>query len=67
MFIGVSVEAATVVTRREANRDFYGIDVTAKELLMGDFPPPKAAEPLYKALEEVGFFFLSFLFYCESL
>ncbi|CAN0170977.1 unnamed protein product [Ascophyllum nodosum] len=53
IFIGVSVEAATVVTRKEANRDFYGMHISAKELLMGDFPPPKAAEPLYKALEEV--------------
>ena len=55
IFIGVSVEAATVVTRKEANRDFYGMHISAKELLMGDFPPPKAAEPLYKALEEVRF------------
>lgn len=54
VFIGVSVEAATVVTRKDANRDFYGGDVSAQELLLGDYPRPKAAEPLYKALEEVS-------------
>lgn len=49
----MSLEAATVVTRKDTNRDFYGTKVSAGELLLGDFPPPKAAEPLYKALEEV--------------
>lgn len=53
VFIGVSLEAATVVTRKDANRDFYGTKVSAEELLLGDFPAPKAAEPLYRALEEV--------------
>ncbi|CBN74029.1 conserved unknown protein [Ectocarpus siliculosus] len=53
VFIGVSLEAATMVTRKDTNRDFYGTKVSAQELLLGDFPPPKAAEPLYKALEEV--------------
>ena len=42
-----------MVTRKDANRDFYGTKVSAEELLLGDFPAPKAAEPLYKALEEV--------------
>eukprot|EP00904_Undaria_pinnatifida_P008866 jgi/Undpi1/5109/HiC_scaffold_19.g08461.m1 len=53
VFIGVSLEAATMVTRKDTNRDFYGTVVSAQELLLGDFPPPTAAEPLYKALEEV--------------
>lgn len=53
VFIGVSLEAATVVTRKDANRDFYGTKVSAEELLLGGFPAPKAAEPLYQALEEV--------------
>ena len=43
-----------MVTRKDTNRDFYGTVVSAQELLLGDFPPPKAAEPLYNALEEVG-------------
>ncbi|CAN0065421.1 unnamed protein product, partial [Scytosiphon promiscuus] len=55
VFIGVSLEAATVVTRKDTNRDFYGAKVSAEELLLGDVPPPKAAEPLYKALEEVRY------------
>lgn len=53
VFIGVSIEAATVVTRKDTNRDFYGRKVSADELLLGNFPPPKAAEPLYNALAEV--------------
>lgn len=56
VFIGVSLEAATVVTRKDTNRDFYGTKVSAEQLLLGDFPAPKAAEPLYKALEEVHAF-----------
>ena len=42
-----------MVTRKDTNRDFYGTKVSAEELLLGDFPAPKAAEPLYEALEEV--------------
>lgn len=53
VFLGVSVEAGTLVTRKDANRDFYGADVSAQELLLGDYPQPKAAEPLYTAIEEV--------------
>lgn len=53
VFLGVSVEAGTLVTRKDANRDFYGADASAQELLLGDYPAPKAAEPLYAALREV--------------
>lgn len=53
VFIGVSVEAGTLFTRKDANRDFYGSVVTPGQLLLGDYPPPKAAEPLYNALREV--------------
>ncbi|CAM9561141.1 unnamed protein product, partial [Discosporangium mesarthrocarpum] len=53
IFIGVSLEAATVFTRNHANRDFYGGPVTARDLLLGDHPPPRAAGPLYRAIAEV--------------
>lgn len=43
-----------MVTRKDTNRDFYGTDVSAGQLLLGDYPPPKAAEPLYAALHEVS-------------
>eukprot|EP00611_Tribonema_gayanum_P027474 TRINITY_DN67_c0_g1_i11.p1 TRINITY_DN67_c0_g1~~TRINITY_DN67_c0_g1_i11.p1 ORF type:complete len:577 (-),score=150.00 TRINITY_DN67_c0_g1_i11:421-2151(-) len=53
LFLGASFEAGTIVSRTEANQTFYGTAVSAKELLLGNYPAPKAAEPLYRALEEV--------------
>jgi lipid-binding SYLF domain-containing protein len=53
LFVGASVEAATLVHRSDANRDFYGRRVQPKELLLGGYAPPVAAEPLYRAIAEV--------------
>ncbi|KAG5192005.1 hypothetical protein JKP88DRAFT_284776 [Tribonema minus] len=53
LFLGASFEAGTIVSRTDANQTFYGTAVSAKELLLGNYPAPKAAEPLYRALEEV--------------
>jgi len=56
LFVGASLEAGTIMARSEANRAFYGATVTPKELLLGNYPPPKAAESLYSAILEVQSF-----------
>jgi lipid-binding SYLF domain-containing protein len=53
LFIGVSLEASTIFSRADVNRNFYGMDVKPSALLSGEVQRPKAAEPLYKALTEV--------------
>lgn len=52
-FVGLSLEAGTLVTRNDANRDFYGLEVSPRALLRGHHPPPVAAAPLYNAIAEV--------------
>ncbi|CAM9784199.1 unnamed protein product, partial [Phaeothamnion confervicola] len=52
-FIGVSLEWGSIVSRPDANRDFYGGPVEVRSLLSGIVPPPHAAAPLYRALAEV--------------
>jgi len=53
-FMGVSVEGSVLTARERVNQEFYGMkDVTVGGILSGEIPPPLAAFPLYKALEEV--------------
>jgi hypothetical protein len=51
LFAGLSLDGSLVMTRSEVNHCFYGRPVTAAELLGGQVPPPRAAAPLYDALE----------------
>ena len=37
-------------TRDRLNHNFYGHPASATQLLSGKIPPPRAAEPLYRAL-----------------
>ena len=51
-FVGVSIEGHVVATRSDVNTRFYGKDMKkASEILFGGLPPPRAAAPLYQALE----------------
>eukprot|EP00850_Spirogloea_muscicola_P012440 SM000080S22955 [mRNA] locus=s80:294723:298438:- [translate_table: standard] len=51
-FIGISVESSIAVTRSEANCRFYGDrSITSSQLLLGSVPRPRAAAPLYAALD----------------
>jgi len=52
-FVGVSLEAGLLVTRHDVNQSFYGQTVSNTDLLLGYYPSPKAAAPLYSALNEV--------------
>jgi lipid-binding SYLF domain-containing protein len=50
LFVGMSLEGSVLTTRHDVNAKFYGrSNLTPLDIL--DMAPPKAAEPLYKALE----------------
>lgn len=53
LFMGMSIEGAVLSTRNDVNAKFYGRSgLTGADLVLdGQMPPPKAAEPLYVALE----------------
>lgn len=53
LFAGVSLEGTVIAERGGANRDYYGRDVTPKEILFGEVPPPAGAERLRRVLAEV--------------
>lgn len=53
-FAGVSLEGAVIVARNDVNRRFYGRDYATHDLLAGTaLAPPKAAFPLYQAVQKV--------------
>ena len=51
-FAGVSLEGTVVYTRDEANAEFYGKPVQAREILSGSIPPPPGAQKLLKFLSK---------------
>jgi len=53
LFFGASLEAAGIAIRKDVNRDFYGEDVSTSGLLSGEYPRPRAAEAMYRTLNEV--------------
>ncbi|XVE53792.1 hypothetical protein DITRI_Ditri03aG0030700 [Diplodiscus trichospermus] len=55
-FVGVSLEGNIVATRMDANLHFYGDPyLTTADMLLGTVNRPKAAEPLYVALDDLYF------------
>ena len=52
LFAGVSLEGTVVYTRDEANAEFYGKPVQAKEILSGSVAPPAGAQKLLKFLSK---------------
>eukprot|EP00536_Pseudo-nitzschia_multiseries_P009970 jgi/Psemu1/202053/e_gw1.290.72.1 len=52
-FVGMSIEGAVLSTRNDVNAKFYGrSNLNGADLVLdGNMPPPKAAEPLYRALD----------------
>jgi lipid-binding SYLF domain-containing protein len=50
-FAGVAIEGTLVFCRADLNQTFYGRPVTPRQLLSGQIPPPRAAGPLFRALE----------------
>lgn len=52
--MGVSLEGNIVATRMDTNLQFYGDPyLTTSDILLGTVDRPKAAEPLYAALEDL--------------
>ncbi|EAU86024.1 SH3 domain-containing protein [Coprinopsis cinerea okayama7 len=51
LFAGVSLEGTALIERKDANRDFYGSAVPAKDILGGRVPPPEVASRLYEIIE----------------
>ncbi|KAL5728506.1 hypothetical protein ACHQM5_001581 [Ranunculus cassubicifolius] len=53
-FVGVSLEGNMVASRMDTNLCFYGDPyLTMSDILLGAVESPKAAEPLYSALDEL--------------
>ncbi len=52
LYAGVSLDGSVILTRNEVNSNFYGRHVTPQEILSGMVPRPRAAEPLYEALQD---------------
>jgi len=51
LFAGVSLEGTVLIERKDANRDFYGSPVPARDILGGHVPPPEVASRLYEIIE----------------
>lgn len=51
LYAGVSLDGSIIISRSDVNHRFYGRVVTPSELLNGSVPPPRAARPLYDALQ----------------
>ena len=52
LFAGVSLEGTVVYTRDEANAEFYGKPVQARDILSGSIEPPAGAQKLLKFLSK---------------
>jgi len=53
LFLGLSLEASVIQTRKKINRSFYGQDVKPSVLLSGAFPRPVGAAKFYQSLAEL--------------
>ncbi|KAF7364929.1 Ysc84 domain-containing protein [Mycena venus] len=51
LFAGLSLEGTVLIERKDANRDFYGSPVPARDILGGRVPPPEVASRLYEIIE----------------
>lgn len=52
IFAGVSLEGTVIGTRNEANAEYYGKPVTAKDILAGKVKPPAGARKLLRELSK---------------
>lgn len=51
LFAGLSLEGTVLIERKDANRDFYGSVVPARDILGGRVPPPEVASRMYEVIE----------------
>lgn len=51
LYAGMSLEGTVLVERKDANKEFYGQAIPAKDLLEGKVPAPEAASAMYEVIE----------------
>jgi len=51
LFAGLSLDGTILIERKDANRDFYGSPIPARDILEGRVPPPEVASRLYEIIE----------------
>ena len=51
LFAGLSLEGTALIERKDANKDFYGSAIPARDILGGRVPPPEVASRLYEIIE----------------
>lgn len=51
-FLGISLEGATMRPDDESNKDLYGKNITNREIVTGNVPPPAAAAKLIDELKK---------------
>jgi hypothetical protein len=51
LFAGLSLEGTALIERKDANKDFYGSAIPARDILSGRVPPPEVASKLYEIIE----------------
>ncbi len=54
LFAGVSLEGASIDTDKDANKNLYGKDMGAKEIVTGTQPDPASAQPLVSELDSTS-------------
>jgi lipid-binding SYLF domain-containing protein len=52
LFAGISLEGTVIATRDEANAEYYGKPVAAKDILLGKVQPPDGAKKLQQVLSK---------------
>ena len=51
LYAGISLQGAVITTRKDVNTKFYSREIAPKDILGGTVERPRAAQPLYDALE----------------
>jgi len=51
LFAGLSLEGTALIERKDANKEFYGSAIPARDILGGRVPPPEVASRLYEIIE----------------
>lgn len=51
LFAGLSLEGTALIERKDANKEFYGSAIPARDILGGLVPPPEVASRLYEIIE----------------
>ncbi|WOO83340.1 SH3 domain-containing protein [Vanrija pseudolonga] len=51
LFAGLSLDGTILVERSDANRAFYGANISSTDILTGRVPAPEIASPMYDVIE----------------